>query len=193
MNSLTQFAALQMCNILQNVSQNRSDKKITITDIKHAIAAAHLCIYKGTSMYSESQKDWIHPIGHYPHPFICCIKGNSDGTASCLWGIVMYSSFAISPETIVGGVTSGHGSSIINFRQNVKPSEIHPTLTINPGEIKILVESFLYTDDRAKRSPKQVFGFFIINPQTNEASHGYFNSVVIFSPRVGLFDETAPK
>jgi hypothetical protein len=51
-----------MANILQNISQNRENKKITKDDVKYAVAAAYLSIYPGKTMYTISNNR--NPFGH---------------------------------------------------------------------------------------------------------------------------------
>ena len=72
--SQTEFVAYQMAQMLQTVSQNRSDKKITLSDLKRVTAAAYLSIYPGTTMFWQGKG---HVFGHFPHPIIYYVKGLS--------------------------------------------------------------------------------------------------------------------
>jgi hypothetical protein len=43
-------------------------------------------------------------------------------------------------------------------------------------------------------SPREAFGFYIISPKGHGGTYDktYFNAVVIFTPKPGLFNETPP-
>jgi hypothetical protein len=90
----------------------------------------------------------------------------------------------------------------VNTGTDVSPSSIYPGFSIQSGQIKILVEvtlhyssaSFYYfTDGRPHASvpAKTAFGFWVLFPP-KKGDAIYFNTVVIFTPRPGLFDETPP-
>ena len=67
--------------------------------------------------------------------------------------------------------------------QDASPSEIYPTLKINPNEIKIIFESNVHY---SQLSPPETRG--------GTGNDGiYFHSAVIFTPKPGLFDETPPQ
>ena len=79
---ISEFVAHQIASMIQNVSQHRESKAITIADLKNIVSAAYLSLYPGTSMFYQGKG---HVYCHFPHPFIYCIKGNANGTASCVW------------------------------------------------------------------------------------------------------------
>jgi hypothetical protein len=192
------FIGYEMASILQNVSQNRVDKEITKTDIRCAVAAAYLSIYPGKTMYTTSH---IHTIlGHSSEGYLHCVKGLENGNAGVVWDTRQYSvENSPSPATIV--VTSSYYSRSIVKRVSVgKPSSIYPDLRIQRGETKILIETALhyavgysFTDGRACSDvpAKTAFGFFVLKPPQSGSSD-FFNTVIIFTPRSGLFDDTAP-
>ena len=71
----------------------------------------------------------------------------------------------------------------------------YPTLTIADGEVKIIVEAYIYkpSDNPDGACPvKKAFGTYLLTPPARGVS-GYFNSVAIFTPKRGLFDETGPQ
>jgi hypothetical protein len=206
------FVAHKMVSILQNVSQNRdaSNRKITISDIKNAMAGAYLSFYPGKTMYATGVQR--HLYAHFSHGHIACIKGVDGGKASVLWIVQFHTGgnkegYAIDPESVECGVVSEslpyqHAAGVTKYQGNALPSGIHKDLTIQKDEIKILVECILYfhenynkyADGRTPTSAREVFKFLCLVPKPNKpGGRGYFNSVVIFTPNPGLFDETAPK
>ena len=203
--SQMQFVAHQMASMLQNISQNRTDKTITQNDIRYAMSAAYLTIFPGTTRFAK--KDAVADYGYTPMLWIYCIKGNSDSTASVVWAQRYHMTYESTPESVRqdGSISR----TTVNNSKNVPPSQIYPTLKIEQNEVKIIVEcaihysrspDYSFTDGRlcSEVTPKQAFGFFvypIAPPITHKANNDaiYFHSVVIFSPRPGLFSETAPK
>ena len=199
--SQTEFVAYQMVQMIQSISQNRSDKKITLADLRYIVSAAYLTIYPGTTMYWKNQG---HEFGHFPHPFVYYVKGLSNGNASCIWRVQLHPSHSgsVSPRTMDGGcVSEPHSASIVQYKTDVSPTQIYPALKIKPGEIKIIVEALIFygcdgnywrfADGRRGVPSREAFGLFLITPK--RTGSGYFNSVVIFSPNPGLFDEGGPK
>jgi hypothetical protein len=203
MQAKMKFVAHEVINMLQNVSRGQP---ITVAHLKHIYSAAFLSLYPSNGLF-HSQK-YCHPLGHFPELMIYCVRGNADGTASLLWP------FRISSwnhDTVMNTPSSLHSSSSINGRatisngQNVVPSKIYPTLSIKPGQIKIIVEVILIYSSNykfgdgswCKVAPNRAFGFWMLpisGRKTNaiNADTAYFNTVVIFTPKPGLFSETKP-
>jgi hypothetical protein len=87
----------------------------------------------------------------------------------------------------------------VKYATNVPPSEIHPNLKIKEGEVKILVEcchcydtgNGLFSDGRPCRDipVSKAFGLWVmtVNPSSS-GGKAFFPSVVIFTPKPGLFD-----
>jgi hypothetical protein len=200
-NSRMSFCAYCMASMLQEVSQNRENKKITAADLRNVAASAFLTIYPGKTMYPTSSVKYIY--GHFLDCFVHCVKG-IDGKASVLWNRRMFSGYSSGPSNISLDkfTTATHWSSMVKYQQNVAPSSIYKDLTIKDGEIKIIVECLCYTDPTnygftdgrlPSTSTKEKFGFWVFNPKGTSGSYGgYFNQAVIFTPKPGLFDETPP-
>lgn len=201
----TEFIAYEMANLFQNVSQNRTNVGITWNDCRHVTAAAYLTFYRGTTMYSPHKESG----GHFPHPLIYYVKGLDNGNASCIWRAQMHPAGDTTPNNMSGGVSyNDYLISVVRYKTNVPPAQIYPGLTIKPGEVKIIIDAIIYYHSGywgAKGlSPRDVFGFKVITPKfRNEKTGsisggcnqntGFFNSVVIFTPKTGLFSETPPK
>ena len=203
--SQTEFMAQQMVNIIQNMSQKRrtSDStklKLTQTDLTYAFALSHQTMYPGTIMYYSGKGNGSF---HLPLANIYCVKGIENGKASCMWraGVWASGTSVTSPKKLNHDMTrAGVGNSIIKYKSNVLPEEIYSQLKINSGDIKILIELFSqwsasYTNNvgNKKNSLKEALELYIATPKqvrTNPAS--FFNTVVIFTPKPGLFDPDNP-
>ena len=192
------FVGQQVAQMLQNVSQRRTNKRITQSDIANVIRAAYLTVFPGVSMLA-SQKEII-PFGFFVQCSLLYIEGEPNNKASVKWRLVCY-------------ITQGPFVSFIfkdiSGQQSVAPSVISPSLTIKNGEVKMLVVSelqyakpFSFADGRKCRdvSFREAFGFLIHDPRpydTNGNSHtnfcNFFTSHTIFTPAAGLFDDTRPQ
>ncbi|MDR2781752.1 MAG: hypothetical protein LBB21_04870 [Holosporaceae bacterium] len=209
MKKRMEFATHEMVNVLQNISQNRENKRISLEDMKCAVAAAYLSIYPGTTMYATAVLQ--HMFAHFPHGHIACIIGKEGGKASVLWIIQFHlagnkgSPPSLSPQTMdIAKVNKSlpyrHEAAITTYKVDANPSEIYSNLTIPKGEIKILIECFsfwknayIFSGGSTPSSDREVFGFFLMNPIAYGVYKlGYFNSVFVFTPKPGLFNENAP-
>jgi Flp pilus assembly protein TadG len=191
-----EFCAHCMANMLQN-----ANKRVTLNDIRYAVRGAYLTFYPGTTMYSTGYRQ--HPVGHFPLGFVYYVTGNSNGTASIVWALQFHMDSNFSEKVATKPETSTHAYSVVNFLTNITPSAIHPKLRINPNEKKIIVECCCcyhdkpgepdtFSDGRKCQnvSPKEVFGLYILSPKVK--NQAYFNYIVIFTPKPGLFDQNPP-
>jgi hypothetical protein len=213
------LCAHETVNILQNISQNRVNKRVTLNDIRHAASAAYLSIYPGTAMWATTPSyPMKHQYGHASCGYITCVKGMSGGKAKVVWRVLTHTAGFMLPSN-AGHTVNGHvGNTVIKNAVNSisNPSSIYKDLRINEGEMKLLTEcsviyginegGFAFNDGRlcSDVSIREALGFWILNPKylTNyddvyhsggmTASATYFNTVIIFTPKPGLFDETAP-
>jgi len=183
--SQTEFVAQQMANMIQNISQKRGDKKITKEDLHYISALANLSIYPGTTMFGKNQSSV-----HFPQTFVHCIKGLSGGKATKLWYVQTCFYRYTSPSSLWGNANKGDDNFWTTVRgQNVVASKIHPSLKINEGEVKIIVESFFHVHSGDE---KKAFGLHLVTPKQYSLARAYFPSVAIFSPKPNLFTEDVP-
>ena len=192
------FVAQQMVQMLQTVSQQRSNKRITQSDVCNVVRAAYLTIFPGVSMV-PTRNTWL-PRGCYIECFFYAVRGEPNNKASVKWVRQLY---------LLRGsyVSVGYGPSlyIVQNKQNVHPSEIYPSLTVKNGEIKIIVECHLryhlnqyFSDGRRCRdvSFRETFGFLVHNPVPDMRigdRMSFFVSHMVFTPAAGLFDDTPPQ
>ena len=208
--SQTEFVAQQFANIIQNISQKRDNKKITIRDIKYAASLAFLSMYPGKTMYRIGTSGGRHELSHAPRLNIFYIKGLPGGKASCSWGRRFLGEGASTPITWSPSSNfSGSGDTSSVRTSASTPSDIYPTLKIGENEEKIIVEvnifnashvmnanNYVETDKQATLA-KKAFNCRLVTPKplkTEAASTQgwYFDSVVIFTPKPGLFDPDNP-
>lgn len=182
--SQTEFIAQQIANMLQNVSQKRATEATTSTERKRQLRIttndtwriarlAFLTVYPGLTQLSPFS------LNHYPAVFIYYVKNNKDGTASCKWRNFYWGDY----NNYSGCSTSAPNQSSITYKSNVIPSEIHPNLKFNSEDAKIIVEVFL-----SYRGDNKTFGLRFVTPRAKVQS--CFHSVVIFTPKPGLFYES---
>lgn len=210
----TQFIANEMAQGIQTISQNRDDKRITIVDLINVGKMAYLTIFPGGTVIPG--KAYYYPLGYYATYAIFYVRGIDRGKASVIWGIIFagdgdrdsniskngmwYNTWYSPPSSTFGEVNR----MVTNSLKNVEPSQIHQKLSIKQGEVKIIVECcFVYCTSRhfgdgtlcSKKSFKEVFGLLFLSPkyQKDREYYAFFNSVAIFTPKAGLFDDTIPQ
>jgi len=186
--SQTEFVAQQMANIIQNISQKRTDKRITLTDLNHAAALAWLTVYAGDTLkkgYSAGA-----PVNASPWIFIYYVKGTSGNKATNVWGIrISCRNHAPAWDKVQSSGNDSHSG--LKWGTNVDPSYIHPSLKINEGEYKLIIENSFNWNSAFAYDEKKAFNLRLINPKGN-TRYILFPSVVIFTPKPGLFTKTAP-
>ena len=195
------FVAQQVAQMLQNVSQQRTNKRITQNDIVNVARAAYLTVFPGVSMV-PIRNEWL-PLGFYIEFYLFGVRGEPNNKASVKWVVKLY----FTQESGVSG-SSVINSCVVHNKQHVHPSEICSSLTIKDGEIKIIVECHLryglayhFSDGRRCKdvSFREVFGFLVYNPVPDKSDRvnskdfaSFFISHAIFAPAAGLFDDTSP-
>jgi hypothetical protein len=187
--------------MLQNISRNKEDKKITLQDYKYISATSFLPYYGGgTKQYGTHTRNYQKPCGQMS---VCYIKGTGNNKAKMVWAVV--SSWGCAPPLRGYDVfTSGKIPAHINVAQTIVGQEmnsksIYKDLEIQDGEVKIMIDAYLnaswcpgMSGDRAK---PYLFGLLIHSPKAQSYGSntgGWFHHYIIFTPNPGLFDETPP-
>jgi len=198
--SQTEFVGQQMANMIQNISKTRSadKRKITKEDLARIHCLAWQTVYPGTTMFYTNSS---YPFGHVPYTHLYYVRGEEEGKASCVFRLYIYNGNVTKPADIISlgmldVLKNNHTASKIRFLTNTEPSNIYPTLKINKGEKKIIVETLMlrrttWTNGAAEKS---TVGLHLVNPPMTKSSDWryMFHSVVIFTPKPGLFDENGP-
>ena len=197
----TEFVAQQMVNMIQNVSQKRgaansTKLKITIKYLDHIHNLSWKTFYPGVTMF---QKNSVFPLNHKPCTTVYYVECSNDGKASCIWKTWLVKDAAdhIYYETETSKTTDRHISKV-KFLTNTSPEKIHPTLRMNPNDKKIIIETSLERDPVGTQfggiSDKAAFGLYLATPEILDDGWSHlFYSTVIFTPKLGLFDETPPQ
>jgi len=196
----TEFVAQQMANIIQNISQKRSDKRIYLPDLRKAFALAWQTVYPGKTLF-KTGSGW--PLAHIPHMMVYFVtKDNDSNTASVKWKVRLMTYAQTEPPSNIyaSEFSSDHGSSTVRYKTGVSSNQIYPSLKIDT-EPKILIEASCLTryadyennENNQKIPLKQAFGLHLIKPRRNNCSwYMHFNSVIIFTPKPGLFTNDHP-
>jgi hypothetical protein len=191
--------------MLQNISKNRENKKITLNDIRQIRCAASLIAYPGMTAYAISGSDGnaLRHLGHFLSLYIYCVKGTGTNRGKCLWRWdSIYQNTAPSNSGSTIEYSNNNYAVVRYYASETDTDNIFNGLTISEGEIKIIVEVShrtelcKYADGKSVSSVpiSKRFGFLILTPRcpTPAKSGSHFHSVVIFTPKPGLFSETTP-
>jgi hypothetical protein len=200
-----EFVAHEMVNILQNISQNRPDKKITANDIRYAASTAYLSIYPGTTMWCTTKNNpWKRYYGHCPTFNLYAVRVSNE-KASVLWYLESYWHAGSTKPSEIGFTNSHAECRTVNVLSNVPPAQIHQKLSMQNTEMKIILECFLYYEHHRNSSfvdgrscadvpAGKALGFNVVTPKCDTAAKKfYFTTIIIFTPKPGLFDGTAPQ
>ena len=200
--SQTEFAGQQMINIIQNISQKRTNQRITYQDFKLALHLASLSFYPEKTMasgYSEEEgPDYIQ----YP----CITAGYTEGeggkaSIKSFFSTGAKYTYPQGPKDSPFQFMFYHNTieyRTIGFNmgwREVDPTDIYPTLKIQDDEEKIILESFIVLEPKKEQTidVKKVFGLFLLNPKILGRYDKYqllFRSVLIFKLKKGLFDSS---
>lgn len=203
-NEQMKFVSYQLAQILQTTSKYRTNKAITKRDLQYATDAAYLSIYPGTSMRSKKGPGGPFVGPGFPHGFLYYVKCDASGRASVKW--VLKYQYGGDPKTI-GGVfhVMTEARSRVKILNNAAPESIYSGLSMQPGEVKMLVSSIVFyspmsstyekVDGRrwSQSSSREEFGFLFAHaPHNGVSDQFYFENVAVFAPSAGLFSETVP-
>ncbi|MCR4555565.1 MAG: hypothetical protein K5766_02005 [Alphaproteobacteria bacterium] len=200
--SQTEFAGQQMINIIQNISQKRTKKLITQQDLKLGIYLASLSFYPGKFMFSSdtNSEGLISPC-----TAITNLKGAINekaqiGSSKLVFAYYSWGNKGYYPNIRPFSFNCNASCDFSVLRSRFlpweeKPTNIWPTLKIQNGEEKAIIETFIAIDSEPgiaeKIDLKKIFGLFLLNPKNSGYSLGkfiLFPSVLIFKPRRGLFE-----
>lgn len=204
-HSQTEFAAQQMVNIIQNISKKRKDKIITQEDLLCAMSLSFLTTQPEKVWFLNINLENLPEIISFPGVMISYVRG-IDGkafvehqTLQVIDGLSPFGSFSGYNLSRLWGTDWLFGEYVTaKAKLNVNPADIYPTLKIQDGEEKIIIETsiFLMSLTGETLNRKKAFGFFLLNPKFvgDDSLNSLFHSVVIFHPNMGLFSpDYAPR
>ena len=206
-----QFVSQQMAQMLQTISQGRSNKQITQKDIALVVRAAYLSAYPGTSAFTKGGELGPFVGPGFPHGQLFYITCDNNGKASIKW-IAKFQAggndnSVTTPITISQIMVSPKAdSSNIDYSQNnVDPSVLYSGLKMNPGETRVIAEAGIWAQYGAAGyqivgggtwrdvTPRQGFGLLMGDPNIARVlPWWYFGRTTVFAPRAGLFTDNFP-
>jgi hypothetical protein len=200
--------------MIQNISKHRESRRITAVDIRLITHAALMNFYSG--LQSIHLGDGKYPLGHTPLLFLACVKGLPEGKAKIAWGSFCFSHSPTvpSPNTLYFENAHQNMLDFMNLKCSLNipynPSAIHPDLTIEEGEYKIILQAGFHTRAAYKYSDgvvvsqgnaRRLFGFYMLpfaplgKPYAARGDLAFMfssSSTIIFTPNPGLFSDTPP-
>ncbi len=190
-------------NMMQNVTQNRLDKKLTKQD----------CI--------NIHKAWLLNLFSAPHntpqlfsPFmpstsIILVVGTGNNRCKVMWTAFVdgrnYNAISLTTNNKKGSALIGATSCSLNgtyghnekIGQEVISTNLYSNLNIKQGEIKVIIELAMFCFSSDPKPISSYFGLKMLklhrlNTRKNRGS--YLIEYIIFSPKIGIFDtEVYPK
>ena len=190
--------------MLQNVSQGRADKKITKQDFINITKTSILC---HPQMYlnfkSQIDQNYLYSAT------LTLVQGTGENKCKIIWNvydnIFNFSSVGYynnipandATNTWACSLHSRYKGSPIKIGQEVNSNELYSDLRIKAGETKAILETCFYGRSVSATFVSNLFGLMLVQApsyknlyRTNEGS--YFLNYVIFTPKPGIFTETAP-
>jgi hypothetical protein len=199
------FCACCAVNMFQNVSQKRGNKKITLQDYKYISCSAFLPYYGGGTRQYGSNAGGSYAIPT-PQLSLCYLKGVGVNKVKMVWAVI--SSWGLPPPSR-GCDICGAGTVVPDYVMAPRvytdavydANDICEDLEINDGEVKMMVDVYLNASwcpgmSGKRRVSPDLWGLLICNPEAESwgsKTGGWFHYKIIFTPKPGLFSETAPE
>lgn len=154
-------------------------------------------LYPSNDMFLTNSK---YPRNHKPVTVIYYVQGNSDSTVSCIWRAwIETNTYNVSTITYNTSTSADEPASSVRFLKNTTAASIHPSLNIAANEKKIIVETFIKrisnNTQYGSMNNKTALGLYIVDPPhifKNGTTECMFHSVVVFTPKEGLFTTSPP-
>jgi hypothetical protein len=170
--------------MLQQISNNRTNKQITIKDIRNISYASCLNFFHTTTMFDP------YPFGIYYVAHFYYVKRISSYSYQYQksYGATDHSTSLKNMKNIVEG--SGDGVSTI---RSAKVEAMHPDLICqNDGEERVLIDcNYGKLKWGSEQINKSKLGFFILNPPDVKSVDGRTNNAFVYqlviTPKPGLF------
>jgi len=205
-NEKMKFCAYCAANMLQNMTQNRENKRITRADIMQIAHAAWLPFYGGgimqysTKAPTTARTYWM-PLGYVSQIELYYVKGVGNGRGKLCW--VINANCALGPNPVNIDIVGSRAqySGINGSPGNTYAlSSILPGLTVEENQFKMIMQLHICTLPSAvyDRSGRPIskpissrLGLYLMTVP-GERSNTFLHTNIIFTPRSGLFDETPP-
>jgi hypothetical protein len=188
-------------NLIQNISQNRSNKKIILKDFAYILGTVLIPHFGGGTDQYQIGEGHVYKRGYLIAWSIAYLKGVGNGQVKILWE--MYNDWMSAPfdMKIVPGIRFFPAPG-----QTVNVNQIMDGLSLKNGEYKMVLgfcplsgsTLFLLNGENALTTTwREKFGFLFWKPSfwvSLSVSSYYSPSLtkVAFTPNPGLFDENLP-
>ena len=196
------FNTLCAVSMIQNVSQNRTDKKITKEDLDRIFKASYMAVFSCPEKTLQQISGGKTNDATYFCPVVIMLEGTGNNKCKVNWYCyidITDVSCLTKYNSITSGVWRSCSAATLSYKnvtlhEEIDAKSLYDDLYIQNGEIKVVVETNVvrYTG----KTIKEIFGFHMIEPEPYPGSKGgyapYFYNHVIFSPRPGIFDPTTP-
>ncbi|MDR2781264.1 MAG: hypothetical protein LBB21_02275 [Holosporaceae bacterium] len=202
--SEVEFCANCAVNLLQN-----NGRRVTIADLTNISCIAFLPHFGGGEKqysFENNRKVWKYSSVIA----LFYLVGTGHNTAKIKWYAGQNGlqnprggrSFWVVKSGTVNSWTSFAAELLLN--NDYHTSKIMDGLTINAGEVKMVLYASLYiatfclmSDGKNIKSTPSLWNFLVLNPRAEhirDLSHYvYFDNAVVFTPKSGLFSEIPPQ
>ncbi|MDR2781263.1 MAG: hypothetical protein LBB21_02270 [Holosporaceae bacterium] len=189
-------AKMELCancavSMLQNISAQRENKRVAISDFCEINRSCHMSFPR---IGLEQNKVFVNTTLLY----VC---GTGNNKCKVIWS--MYHEpqlylYGVGISTKSGDYLTGAGASIFcrnpaRLHWECDSTVLHPNFSIKAGERKVILETG-YAGYISWENPK--LGLRLLKPKpasgTGPGWMKYFCTIVIFTPKPGLFDDNVP-
>jgi hypothetical protein len=207
MKAKMEFAAHCAINMIQN-----TNRTVTREDIKRITYAWHLTIYPNVSkkMAEMGSRKCVTETDLF------FVVGTENNNCKVMWGARSASGdpyrrgysnpsdyFFVSTSGIGSALTGANSSIFCNvtghpgrIKTEIAPTTLYKGFSIKAGEKKVIIEIRYFIWNDSDLSPREEFGFWVLTPKYTcivSSGRSFFTTVVIFTPKPGLFSETPPQ
>ncbi len=179
LKSKLKSSAYLVASMIQQLSNTRSDKQLTSTDLAHIVYASCLNLFHSNSVFNPSpfgiyydiEFVWVKRISNDSYQYQSCYAGTGSGK---------------SPSTINKGCQQSVSTKTKNQIQIIDPNLICE----KDGDERLLIEA-CYRRRYSTFNKKQL-GFFLLEPKTMQSSldwstNNFFIYHLVITPKPGLF------
>ena len=190
-----EFIAHEMVNMLQTVSQGQP---ITGDHYARSIYAAFLAYFGGGIRQYKSDDGHAENQNYYcfPHPVLFCVVGLGNGKAKIAW--LMHPMWYKLPNDYNEPYVRYQASdkthktfSLIKTSIDTETNaiDIWPSLHIEKDQVKMILEVELFFSEPHQQNFLKNLKFLLFRPKLS-AECSFFNTIVVFTPKPGLFNTT---
>ena len=170
-----------VASMIQQIGNMRTNKQLTMRDIKQIAFAGTLNLFHSNSMF------YPYPFGVQPMLYCQYIKRISKNEYKWQGFFVNAVNTSTSPDTLGGAPHNDYPN-----KTSTEIADIHPDMVCyNDGEERLLINVWLHRTDAANISSSKL-GFFFLQPVWGVNwyridNKGSFSYAIVITPKLGLF------